>query len=211
MNGIMFIRSNSYKYYLALQKYIKKEDKMFKTLSYIGEKLNDSNILWAVGASMMLNQFGLINNPNDIDIFVDIKDINRADEILQSIGKKKKTEKNSVYSTEFFYKYLINGIGIDVMAGFAINHSRGVYEFIFDTKSISKIETINEIDIPFTSLEDWYIIYQLIPNREFKVNLIEKYLTLNGIENPDLFKRALRGNLPLEIRSKIENVLSSHF
>ncbi len=211
MNGIMFIRSNSYKYYLALQKYIKKEDEMFKTLSYIGEKLNDSNILWAVGASMMLNQFGLINNPNDIDIFVDIKDINRADEILQSIGEKKKIEKNSVYSTEFFYKYLINGIGIDVMAGFAINHSRGVYEFIFDTKSISKIETINEIDIPFTSLEDWYIIYQLIPNREFKVNLIEKYLTLNGIENPDLFKRALRGNLPLEIRSKIENVLSSHF
>ncbi len=184
---------------------------MFKTLSYIGEKLNDSNIVWAVGASMMLNQFGLINNSNDIDIFVDIKDINRADEILQSIGEKKKTEKNSVYSTEFFYKYLINGIGIDVMAGFAINHSRGVYEFIFDDKSISKIETINEIDIPFTSLEDWYVIYQLIPNREFKVNLIEKYLTLNGIENPDLFKRALRGNLPLEIRSKIENVLSSHF
>lgn len=196
---------------LSAAKYIKKEDKMFKTLSYIGEKLNDSNIVWAVGASMMLNQFGLINNSNDIDIFVDIKNINRADEILQSIGEKKKTEKNSVYSTEFFYKYLINGIGIDVMAGFAIDHSRGVYEFIFDTKSISKIETINGIDIPFTSLEDWYVIYQLIPNREFKVNLIEKYLTLNGIENPNLLKRALRGNLPLEIRSKIENVLSSNF
>lgn len=196
---------------LSAAKYIKKEDKMFKTLSYIGEKLNDSNIVWAVGATMMLNQFGLINNSNDIDIFVDIKNINRADEILQSIGEKKKTEKNSVYSTEFFYKYLINGIGIDVMAGFAIDHSRGVYEFIFDTKSISKIETINGIDIPFTSLEDWYVIYQLIPNREFKVNLIEKYLTLNGIENPNLLKRALRGNLPLEIRSKIENVLSSNF
>ena len=84
-------------------------------------------------------------------------------------------------------------------------------KFDLTDEGLYLVASDNEIDIPFTSLEDWYIIYQLIPNREFKVNLIEKYLTLNGIENPDLFKRALRGNLPLEIRSKIENVLSSHF
>ena len=184
---------------------------MFRTLSYIGEKLNDSNIVWAVGASMLLNQFELIDKPNDIDIFIDIKDIERADEILKSIGEKKKWEKTTTYSTKYFYEYIIDNIDVDVMAGFAVNHSEGVYDFVFDTKSISKVETINEIDIPFSSLEDWYVIYQLIPNREFKVNLIERYLTLNGIENPDLFKRALRGNLPLEIRSKIENVLNSNF
>jgi hypothetical protein len=41
---------------------------MFNTLSYIGKKLNDSNIAWIVGASILLNQFGFIDKPNDIDI-----------------------------------------------------------------------------------------------------------------------------------------------
>ena len=72
---------------------------MFKTLSYIGEKLNESNVKWAVGASILLNQFGLIDKPNDIDIFVDIDDIERADQVLKSIGHKKKWEKTGLYET----------------------------------------------------------------------------------------------------------------
>jgi hypothetical protein len=180
---------------------------MFNTLSYIGEKLNDSNIIWAVGASILLNQFGLIDKPNDIDIFVDIEDIERADEILKSIGEKKKWEKTAAYSTKYFYEYIVDRIDVDVMAGFTINHSNGVFEYIFDYNSISKFKLINGVNIPFTSLEDWYVIYQLIPNREPKVNLIEKYLLSNGITKPFLLERALKGSLPVEVREKIENML----
>jgi hypothetical protein len=182
---------------------------MFNTLSYMGEKLNGSNIIWAVGASILLNQFGLINKPNDIDIFVDIKDIDRADEILKSIGEKKKWEKTAAYSTKYFYEYIIDGIDVDVMAGFAVNHNNGVFEYIFDYNSISEFKIINGVNIPFTSLEDWYIIYQLIPNREPKVNLIEKYLLSKGIKKPFLLQRALKGSLPVEVRKNIENMLSS--
>lgn len=30
---------------------------MFNTLSYIGKKLNDADITWGVGASILLNRF----------------------------------------------------------------------------------------------------------------------------------------------------------
>ncbi len=180
---------------------------MFNTLSYIGEKLNNSNIVWGVGASILLNKFGLINKPNDIDIFVDIKDINKADEILKEIGEKKTYEKTAIYSTKYFYEYRINKIDVDVMAGFAINHNCGVFEYIFDKKSISDIKKYNGVNIPFTSLEDWYIIYQLIPNREQKVKMIEDYLLSNGIKEPYLLERALDGNLPTEVRKKIQKML----
>lgn len=93
---------------------------MFNTLSYLGEKFNKSNIIWAVGASILLNQFGLIENPKDIDIFVDIKDIDRVDEILNSIGKKKQWEKTGIYSTKYFYEYMVDGIDVDVMSRFAV-------------------------------------------------------------------------------------------
>lgn len=182
---------------------------MFNILSYIGEKLNSSNIVWGVGASILLNQFGLIEKPNDIDIFVDIKDIERVDEILKSIGEKKRWEKTSTYSTKYFYEYTVDGIDIDVMAGFAVNHNNGVFEYIFDYNAISEFRLINRVNIPFTSLEDWFVIYQLIPNRETKVKMIQKYLLLNGINKPFLLERALEGNLPIEVRKEIESILSS--
>lgn len=180
---------------------------MLNTLSYIGEKLNDSNIVWAVGASILLNKFKLIDKPNDIDIFIDMKDIDKADEILKSLGEKKPWEKTSTYSTKRFYEYVINGFDVDVIAGFRVNHNSGVFEYIFDHNSISECDRINGVDIPFTSLEDWYVIYQLIPNREEKVRMIENYIRSKGIKKPELLERALGGNLPIEVRERIKDIL----
>lgn len=182
---------------------------MFNTLSYIGKKLNDADITWGVGASILLNKFGFIDKPNDIDIFISIDDIEKADEILKNIGEKKKWEKVSTYSTEYFYEYAINEFDIDVMSGFAVNHNEGTFRYIFDEDSISEFKLINDVSIPFTSLEDWYVIYQLIPNRELKVDMIEKYILSNGISKPMLLKRALEGCLPSDVILKVENILKS--
>lgn len=182
---------------------------IFETLSYIGEKLNFDGVVWAVGASILLNHYGLIENPNDIDILVDIKDIEKADKILKNIGDKKIRDKSETYSTKYFYEYAIHGVDIDVMAGLIINYSYGTFEYIFDYTSISKFKKLNGVNIPLSSLEDWYVLYQLIPGREVKVNMIENFLLSNGIKKPDLLERALSGNLPEEVRNKIHGILKS--
>lgn len=74
----------------------------------------------------MLNKFRLVEKTNDIDIFISIDDIEKADEILKSIGKKKKWEKISTCSTKYFYEYVINRFDVDVMSGFAVNHNEGM-------------------------------------------------------------------------------------
>ena len=181
---------------------------MFNTLSYIGEKLNNSNVQWGVGASILLNHYGIIDKPNDIDILIDIKDIEKADEILKSIGEKKIWEKSEAYSTKYFYEYIVNGFDIDVMSGLAIKHDKGVYRYIFDNSSVSEFKKIKGVSIPLTSLEDWYVIYQLIPSRESKVNMIEEYLLSNGIQKPALLQRALRNDLPIEVRYRVEKMLN---
>ncbi|MCD3352061.1 nucleotidyltransferase family protein [Clostridium botulinum D/C] len=182
---------------------------IFKVLIYIGKKLNDNGITWGVGASILLNQFGFIEKPNDIDIFISIKDIERADEVLKSMGEKKKWESSTTYSTKYFYEYIIDGVDIDVMAGFAVNHNSGVFKYNFNHTSISEFRKINKVDIPFTSLEDWYVIYQLIPSRESKVKMIENYFLSNGIKNPILLKNSLKGNLPIEIQERVKKILGS--
>lgn len=183
---------------------------MFNILSYIGEKLNEEGVTWGVGASILLNKFGLIDKPNDIDLLVDLKDIEKVDAILKSIGKKKKCKETDTYTTQYFYEYIINDIDVDVMSGLRINHNEGMFKYIFDQSSISDTKKINGVNIPFTSLEDWYIIYQLIPNREAKVNKIEKYFLTNRIKRPDLFERALKCNLPKKVIKKINRMLKIH-
>jgi hypothetical protein len=182
---------------------------IFDTLSYIAKELNAQGVLWGIGASIVLHHYSLVDSPNDIDILVDIKDIQNVDMILENLGIKKLTEKIDTYSTRYFYEYVINAIDVDVMAGFTLNHSNGEYIYSFDHKSITSVTNMNGIDIPLTSLEDWYVIYQLIPGRENKVKIIEDYLLENGLKSPNLLNRALTKVLPEEVRFRIQNLLAS--
>lgn len=181
---------------------------MFKTLAYIAEKLNEEKVLWGVGASILLNHYGLVDKPNDIDILVALKDIEKADKILSSIGVKKDREKAATYATKYFYEYSIEGFDVDVMSGLTINHEEGAFQLTFDESSIVGTKEINGVKVPLSSLEDWYVIYQLIPNREVKVKLVEEYLINNGVENPSLLERTLLLELPESVRENVLRMLN---
>lgn len=180
---------------------------MFNTLCHIAKGLNHEGVIWAVGGSVLLNHYGLIDNPNDIDIIVSEMDVEKADYILGSLGEKKVKEKIDIYSTKTFYSYAIDRVEVDMMSGFIINHTTGKYEYTFDNQSISTKKLVNDIEIPMTSLEDWYILYQLMPNRDYKVQLIEDYIRKAGVRNKELMTRALAQSLPNKVKSRIENIL----
>ncbi len=180
---------------------------MLMILKEIARRFNNENITWGVGASLMLTFYGLNEGANDIDISVTMTDIDRANSILSDMGQKKERINNSDYSTKYFYEYEINGIDIDVMGGLRINHDEGNYNFEFDQSSVTKYKIIDDIKIPLVSLEDWYVLYQLIPNREKKVKTIEDYLKTEGIKNPTLLKNALEKELPIIVKKRIEKIL----
>ncbi len=150
---------------------------MSDTLSYIGDILNKEKISWIVGGSIVLNYYGLTEIVNDIDLIVDIKDFEKVKSILSSIGDFKELPKKGIYKTEGYIKCKINRVDIDIMSNFKIKHERGVFEYILDQNSISKVIEINNVEIPLGSLEDWYEIYKLIPGREEKVQLLKEYFS----------------------------------
>jgi hypothetical protein len=176
-------------------------------LAKIGKALNDACVLWGVGASLMLKSYGLADAPKDIDIIVSIEDVEKTDTILQSLGERKTWEKAATYSTKYFYEYVIDGIDIDVISGMRINFDGGCFEYPFDALSIVQHLNICGEDIPMTSLEDWYVLYQIIPDRMTKVAIIETYLKTNGIKYRNILERSLEGTLPKEVRSHIRGLL----
>ncbi len=189
---------------------------LFKVLSMVADKLNKENITWGIGASVMLHQYGLVSMPNDIDILVEIKDIEKVDGILKEMGEKKPLNPIKTYSTKYFYEYELQGVDIDVMAGLTINHEEGRYEYAFHKDSLvfakgndisndpSGEFNLDYITLPFTTLEDWYVIYQLIPGRENKVQLIEDYLKAKGTCRVDILKRTLNQPLPYKVEKRIK-------
>lgn len=180
---------------------------MIKTLAKIGEKLNSENIIWGVGGSMLLSFYGLIKNPNDIDIVVSLDDITVAEKVLDSIGSKTIIPESSNYSTEYFYKYIVDKVKLDVMSGFKLNFYNGFYEYRFDKSSTSDTRKISGADIPLCALEDWYILYQLIPNKEYKASIIEEHLITNGIKNKCILEEVAKSNLPKNAKERIFKLL----
>jgi hypothetical protein len=180
---------------------------MLKTLSFIGDRINNKNITWGIGGSLLLNSYKLIDNPNDIDILVDETNATRLNEMMTSIGKPKEAIRSTPFCTTYFSKYSINDIDVDIMGGFAIQHNEGVYKLSFNQESIVAKKKINGVNIPFCSLEDWYILYCLIPNKQEKAILIENYLRTNGVKYPRLLKEALKHSLPLEVKERVISLL----
>lgn len=180
---------------------------MFNTLITITKELKSKDIKWALGGSWVLYHHQLIEEVNDIDIIVEEKDIDRIIEVMSLLGEPQGVERKKLFATKYFYKFLVNGINIDIMGGFGIRHNKGVYIYEFKDASITDYIRSEDVMVPVTSLEDWFVLYQLLPNREYKVDLIEKYLLEKGNIKVQFLNEALKKSLPKEVTERIVKLI----
>lgn len=183
-------------------------DKTLSVLSLIGKLFNKHQIVWAIGGSILLHHYQLADRVGDIDIFIRKEDFFKAEAILLTLGEKKPLTKNDTYLTEYFSEFKVKQIDIDLMANFKIRHSMGIYTHMFNPSSIKNFFTIDDIHIPLMLLEDWYIIYQLIPNRDERVLSIERYFEINGIQHISVLDQVLTMSLPADIIFRISKMIN---
>ena len=180
---------------------------LIDTLAAVAGALNREGIRWAVGASVLLQHFGLEKEPHDIDIMVAEQDADGVARVLDGLGARKPGSEHGPYVTCQFIEYVVDGTDIDVMAGFGIRHSMGIYLYAFDEQAVTAAMSAGTAVVPLTALEDWYVLYQLMTGRERRVQAIEEYLTAMGSSHPELLERALQQHLPPDIRSRTERLL----
>jgi hypothetical protein len=182
---------------------------LLDTLVLVARTLNHADALWGVGASTLLYYHGLVSEPHDIDILTSEADIEVVAATLRELGIEKLSEPGELYSTSRFLEYVINGTDVDVMAGLAIKHADGTYVLPFDRRSITAKRTEDGVTVPLMSLEDWYVVYQLIPGREAKVKLIEDHILTSQRTDLELLDRELDLELPLHVRTRVEGLMAS--
>lgn len=181
-----------------------------QVLTEIAEALNSSGILWGVGASVLLYQYRMVENTSDIDIIVSLEDVADADAILSRMGEKQPPKEAGIYATDRFDEYIIDGVNVDLMAGFKIKlPGKEVFEYPFDEHSVPHHFKINKTIIPFSTLEDWYVLYQLIPGKEEKVKKIADYFGTHSIHYPYLMERMIHNRtLPHHIKLQLQKFLT---
>ncbi len=177
------------------------------TLEIVARELNREGVMWAVGASLLLRCHGLAASPRDIDIVVAERDAGKTAAILDRLGARTPGVPQGPYATARFLEYVVDGTSIDVMSGLGIRHDAGVYVYPFDELAIVGSFMAGQAAVPLTALEDWYVLYQLMPDREPRVRAIEEYLTKAGSTHLDLVERALRQPLPEDVKERTSRLL----
>lgn len=153
---------------------IKKDslDKKLKVLSAVAHELNECGIVWAVGASALLYLKNKTDHFNDIDIMVLEDDIDKLKEVLLKMGKLSPSTPAKQYRTRHFLEFTIDGIDIDVMAGFVIVQEGKEYDCSLQREQIAEYIRINGEKIPLQSIADWRRYYNLMGRPE-KVEMID--------------------------------------
>lgn len=181
---------------------------MKEQLKLIASTLNQESITWGVGASYVLLSYGLVDEVHDIDLIVAVDEIQKSIAALETIGEHTIIPKKDEYHTKHFHVFEIQGVSVDVMSGFRIEHEAGIYEFPFDGSSITRVLDLDGEKVPLSSLEDWLVAYDLMIGREKKVKLIKDYLIKEGVSHPKLLERVMKQELPESTIQLIQEVMT---
>lgn len=149
-------------------------------LSTIANDFNNADITWNLGASCMLYLREIVSEFNDIDIMVAVEDIDKVEAIMSKYGTPIKRVPNDKYKTTYFYEYEIDGVDIDIMAGFVIVSKDKDYEFAITKNEEYDSYNLKGVDIKLASVEEWYKYYSLM-GRTNKVKLLQNYVKMSDM------------------------------
>jgi len=177
-------------------------------LKKIAKGLNKLNCTWGVGGSVMLSHYGLVENPNDIDILIDSSYTSEIKKFMDTIGTYVELPSKDPFRTKEFFGYIVDGTMIEFLGDFKIELENGkVYEFILDDDAIKEYIIIDGIKVNLTTLEDWFVAYSIMKDPKKRIPLLKEYFSKSGVKYNNLLERNLNNNLEISVKLDIERII----
>jgi hypothetical protein len=153
------------------------EEKL-NALKVIAKTLNQNELTWALGGSLMMNLRGIKVGVNDIDIRVKEEDMDTIASLVSKLGTFEEVLPNKSFKTKRFIKVNLNGTTIDIMAGFSIVSQDQVHYYPIEDNSCFETMLLGNETIYLDDMLSWMTFYKLM-NRMDKFNKIKRYLNLD--------------------------------
>ena len=152
-------------------------EKKLRVLANLAADLNESDILWAVGASAMLFLRGIMKEFRDIDLLVCEEDVEVAQEILMRHGTQLPTADDSRFDSKHYRKFDVDGVEIDLIAGFVVNGEDGQHVCPLLMEEVDGCVDVLDEAVSLHSLQTWYQYYTWMGRAE-RVKTIEEYFEI---------------------------------
>jgi len=165
---------------------------MTNTIERIGTVLNEAGIHWAIGGSVLLQVSGFAVEPNDLDVIFEKKDADRAVRLLESLGAKRASDPSYHYQSYSFTEMMVGGVEVDLMAGLTVIKDRVHYVYPFDRSTPVDMRVVGTVTVPFMTLEDWLVLYDLMPGKAWKAALIADRFRQTPPKRPARFSELMR-------------------
>lgn len=150
-----------------------KTERKLALLKRIAHSFNQAGITWALGASMMLYFKGIARDFHDLDLMIVNEDASIAQRILSEMGVLQPSVPNPKYKSKMFLEFVIDGIDVDLIAGFAIVSGATIHDCSLRREQIvEKVSFEGEV-IPLQSPALWREYYLLMGRNE-KAALIDR-------------------------------------
>ncbi len=147
-------------------------EQKLRVLQTIAKRLNAANVTWAVGGSMLLYFKGVVSEFHDIDIIVKTDDAETVRELLAQLGALEAPKPSAKFKSRAFYELTIDGVDVDVMAGFVIVKDGMEHDCSLRDEEIKEHIQVGSETVPLHSLTAWRRNYMLMGKLE-KVRLID--------------------------------------
>ena len=147
-------------------------ERKLRVLQTIARRLNAAGITWAVGGSMLLYFKGIVSEYHDIDIMVKTGDAETVRALLTQMGTLDAPKPSAKFKSKAFFELTIDGVDVDVMAGFVIVKDGVEHDCSLRDDEITEHIQVEGETIPLHSLAAWRRNYGLMGKPE-KVLLID--------------------------------------
>ncbi|MBO4849776.1 MAG: hypothetical protein J5529_02615 [Prevotella sp.] len=141
-------------------------NKKLAILAKIARRMNAAGLTWAVGASLMLFLRGRVGGFHDIDIMVAEEQVAQAIGILEGLGVNKGGRPNPKYLTRHFHEFDIDGVEVDLLAGYVIVSHGLPHECPLRLEDIDSSAMVLGEAIPLHALAEWRRYYILMGKPE---------------------------------------------
>ncbi|NLG25640.1 MAG: hypothetical protein GX558_09815 [Clostridiales bacterium] len=172
---------------------------VWDALAEAARALNEAKVHWGVGASLMLYANGLVGAFSDVDIVVADGCEQLVERALAPYIEAGRPAGRDHAAASWFRRARVSGVDFDLMMGFMVRSGRCAFRYRFGERSITARCRVQGASIPLCSLEEWYVLYQLMPGCEASIHCIERHFLKNGVGHPELIERMLSQGVPASV------------
>ncbi|MBU0997240.1 MAG: hypothetical protein KKE16_04260 [Firmicutes bacterium] len=179
---------------------------MKEALSQIMSILEKEKVSCHIGGSLLLLANGIQTEVHDIDLLFKGEDFLKVFDLFSSYLIETIPPKGD-YLTKELMKIRYLGVDFDLIFDFSFISNGKIYTYPFeDLRSYIQMDWEGS-KYRFSRLEEWFLIYRLLPNREPKVKMIRDHFHKTKGFDSTYLSGLLQRNLPEFVRNEIELLL----